>query len=120
AVSVAFGIAAMTVAVCSPVLGQLLDRGRPLRVIAPGIVVFGVAFASLSLLTANIWQLYLTCMVIGVVGNATAQMAYSRAVSSWFEARRGMALSLLMAGGAVGAMVLPPTAQALIDGVGWR
>lgn len=120
AVSVAFGIAAMTVAVCSPALGHLLDRGRPRHVIVPGITVFGLAFASLALLTSSIWQLYLTCMVIGVVGNTTAQMAYSRAVSSWFEARRGFALSLLMAGGAVGAMVLPPTAQALIDGIGWR
>ncbi len=120
AVSVAFGIAAMTVAVSSPVLGHLLDRGRPRRVIVPGIAVFGLAFASLALLTPRIWQLYLTCMVIGVVGNTTAQMAYSRAVSSWFEARRGFALSLLMAGGAIGAMVLPPTAQALIDGIGWR
>lgn len=120
AVSVGFGIAAMTVAVSSPVLGHLLDRGRPRRVIAPGVAVFGLGFASLALLTPRIWQLYLTCMVIGVVGNATAQMAYSRAVSSWFEARRGFALSLLMAGGAVGAMVLPPTAQALIDVVGWR
>jgi predicted MFS family arabinose efflux permease len=47
-------------------------------------------------------------------------MAYSRAVSSWFEARRGLALAVMMCGGAVGAIVLPPLAQALIAGVGWR
>jgi predicted MFS family arabinose efflux permease len=47
-------------------------------------------------------------------------LAYSRAVSTWFERRRGMALALMMTGGAVGAMVLPPVAQALIQGLGWR
>ena len=46
--------------------------------------------------------------MLGIVGNGTAQMAYSRAVSSWFDRRRGMALALMMCGGAVGAMVLPP------------
>ena len=47
-------------------------------------------------------------------------MAYSRAVSSWFDSRRGMALAMVMAGGAVGAMVLPPMTEALIGSIGWR
>jgi MFS family permease len=120
AVSAAFGIAAMTVAVCSPGLGYLLDRLPPCRVIVPCVAVFGLAFASLSLLTPNIWHLYAVFFVIGVVGNGTAQMAYARAVTGWFDARRGTALALVMAGGAVGAMVLPPAAEALIRDVGWR
>ncbi len=119
-VSAAFGIAAMTVAVCSPPLGQLLDRFPPRRIILPAVAVFGLAFASLSLLTPHLWHLYAVFFVLGVVGNGTAQMAYSRAVSSWFERRRGMALSLVMAGGAVGAIVLPPATDSLIASVGWR
>ncbi len=59
-------------------------------------------------------------MIIGAAGNGTAQLAYTRAVSSWFEKRRGMALALVMTGGALGAMILPPVAQALIQRVGWR
>ncbi len=55
-----------------------------------------------------------------MVGNGTAQMAYARALSSWFEARRGLALAIMMAGGALGAMVLPPLTQALIGRIGWR
>ena len=119
-VSAAFGIAAMTVAVCSPPLGYLLDRVNPARIVVPCLIVFGLAFASLSLLTPNIWHLYAVFFVLGVVGNGTAQMAYSRAVSSWFEARRGMALAIVMAGGAMGAMVLPPIAESLIARYGWR
>jgi MFS family permease len=52
--SLAFGIAAMTVAACSPPLGYLLDRFGPRRVILPCLTVFGCAFASLSLLTPHI------------------------------------------------------------------
>jgi MFS family permease len=119
-VSAAFGIAAMTVAACSPPLGYLFDRIRPTRIIVPCLVVFGVAFASLALLTPHIWHLYAVFFVLGVVGNGTAQMAYSRAVSSWFTKRRGTALAVIMSGGAVGAMVLPPATEALIQAVGWR
>jgi predicted MFS family arabinose efflux permease len=120
AVSASFGIAAMTVAVCSPPLGYLLDRVNPKRIILPCLIVFGCAFASLSLLTPRLWQLYATFFVLGIVGNGTAQMAYTRAVSSWFVARRGMALAVVMSGGAVGAMILPPIATVLIQRVGWR
>lgn len=119
-VSAAFGIAAMTVAVCSPPLGYLLDRLGPRRVIVPSLTIFGLAFASLALLTPRLWHLYAVFVVLGMVGNGTAQMAYTRAVSSWFERRRGMALAVLLSGGAIGAMVLPPAAQSLIDRLGWR
>jgi MFS family permease len=120
AVSAAFGIAAMTVAVCSPPLGYLLDRYSPRRILVPCMAVFGCAFASLSLLTPHIWQLYASFFVMGIVGNGTAQMAYSRAVSSWFVERRGMGLAVVMSGGAIGAMVLPPVAEAMIERAGWR
>ena len=120
AVSAAFGIAAMTVAVCSPPLGYLLDRVPPRRIILPCLLVFGAAFASLSLLTPRLWHFYAVFLVLGSVGNGTAQMAYSRAVTSWFDRRRGMALALIMSGGALGAIVLPPVAEALIRIAGWR
>jgi MFS family permease len=120
AVSGAFGVAAMSVAVCSPLIGYLLDRHHPRRIILPCLAIFGGAFASLSLLTPHLWHLYATFILLGIVGNGTAQMAYSRAVSSWFERRRGAALALVLSGGAVGAMVLPPTAAALIRHIGWR
>ena len=100
-VSAAFGIAAMTVAVCSPLLGYLLDRYSPRKTIVPCLTIFGCAFASLALLTPHLWHLYAVFLVLGIVGNGTAQMAYSRAVSSWFDRRRGTALALVMSGGAL-------------------
>ena len=120
AASLAFSIAALMIAACSPLLGHLLDRVGARRVILPCVTVFGCAFASLALLTPHLWHLYAIFAILGAVGNGTAMLAYSRAVSTWFERRRGMALALMMTGGAVGAIVLPPLAQALIQGLGWR
>jgi len=120
AASAAFGVAALAVAACSPVLGLLLDRYPARRIILPCLTIFGCAFASLSLLTHHLWHLYSVFLVLGVVGNGTAHLAYSRAVATWFHERRGTAFALLMTGGAVGAMALPPAAEALIRAVGWR
>lgn len=119
-ISAAFGFAALTVAVCSPLLGHLLDRCGPRKIVLPCMAVFGLAFASLSALTPSLARLYATFIAIGIVGNGTTQMGYSRAVSTWFDRRRGLALSLVMAGVGTGAMVFPPLAQKLISGYGWR
>ncbi|HLH04836.1 MAG TPA: MFS transporter [Bryobacteraceae bacterium] len=120
AVSAAFGFAAIAVAVCSPVLGWLLDRFPARRIILPCMAVFGTSFASLSLLRAPIWHLYAIFLLLGIVGNGTAHLAYSRALSTWFDKRRGTAFAALLGGGAAGAMVLPLAAQYLIGNFGWR
>jgi MFS family permease len=120
AISAAFGLAALAVAACSPPLGLLLDRYPARRIILPCLAIFGLAFASLSLLTRHLWHLYAVFIVLGIVGNGTAHLAYSRAISTWFQARRGVAFAVLMTGGALGAMVLPLVAQSLIGAVGWR
>jgi MFS family permease len=120
AVSAAFGIAALAVAACSPPLGWLLDRYPARRIILPCLTIFGCAFASLSLLTPHLWQFYATFLILGIVGNGTAHLAYSRVLTTWFRERRGVAFSILLGGGAVGAIVLPPIAEALIHAVGWR
>ncbi len=119
-ISAAFGLAAMSVAVSSPGLGRLLDRYGAKRVVVPCMVIFGAAFASLSLLTPSLTHLYATFVLLGLVGNGTTQMGYSRAVASWFVSRRGMALAIVVAGVGVGAIVFPAVAQAVIDGYGWR
>ena len=120
AISSAFGIAAITVAVFSPGIGTLLDRYPPRRIILPSILVFAAAYASLSLLTPNISRFYLTYFVLGVVGNGTAQLAYTRAVLTWFQKHRGIALALVLTGSGTGSIVIPLLIQAVIQHHGWR
>ena len=120
AVSRGFGFAALAIAVASPKLGQLLDRFSPRKIIIPCFAIYGVAVASLALLTPHIAHFYATLLVVGLVGNGTAQMGYSRAISTWFDRRRGLALALVMAGTGAGSIILPALAQWLIDSHGWR
>lgn len=120
AISSAFGIAAITVAVFSPGIGILLDRFPPRWIILPSIIIFSLAYLSLSLLTSHITQFYLTYFVLGVVGNGTAQLAYTRAVLTWFQRHRGLALAIVLTGSGTGSIVVPLVTQAVIHAYGWR
>jgi MFS family permease len=120
AVSGGFAIGAMTVGLVSPLLGRLIDRLGPRRIILPCMTVFGCGIASLSLLRSGIWQFYATCFVLGLVGNGAAHLAYSRSISTWFEKRLGRALAFVMVGSGLGAMILPVVAQNVLTHFGWR
>ncbi len=119
-ISLAFSLAAITVSLCSPLIGRWTDRAGARRVILVCATVYAAAFASLSLLGGTLWQLYATYIVIGAVGNGATQLPYSRVVTEWFDRRRGLALSLMMSGVGAGIVLMPTLGQALIDAHGWR
>ena len=119
-VSLALTCVAVTVAACSALIGWLIDKTGPRRVIIVCSLIFGLAFASLSFLGPHIVQLYLVYVVLGLAGNGTTQLAYSRAVCTWFERKRGVALSVISAGAGAGAMVLPLATAWIIERQGWR
>lgn len=116
----AFALAAITVALVSPLIGLLLDRFPPRRIILPAILAFAVALASLSRLGSHIAQFYLTFFVLGLAANGTAQFAYTRTILTWFSRRRGFALALLLTGSGVGSILIPPLTEWMIQDHGWR
>lgn len=116
----AFALAAITVALVSPLIGILLDRFPPRRIILPGILIFALALAALSRLTPNIVQFYAAFFVMGLVANATAQFAYTRTILTWFTCHRGVALALLLTGSGIGSILIPPLTEWMIEHHGWR
>ena len=120
AISAGFATAAVTLGLISPLLGRWIDRFGPRRIILTCMTIYICAFASLALLRAGIWQFYVTCFILGLVGNGAAHLAYSRSISTWFHRRLGTALAFVMVGTGLGAMILPVVAQSIIGRSGWR
>jgi predicted MFS family arabinose efflux permease len=116
----AFALAAITVALVSPLIGLLLDRMPPRRIILPCIVGFALALGSLSRLGENPLRFYLTFFAMGLVANGTAQFAYTRTMLTWFRKHRGFALALILTGSGVGSIWIPPATQWVIAHSGWR
>ena len=119
-IGLAFSFMVVAVIIMSPLMGGLLDRYGARRCLLLGTLVFGLFLASMCLLTADIRHYYALFVLLGLSGTATTAICYSRLLVSWFEQRKGWALGLALTGTGIGAMIIPPLAQALIQSLGWR
>jgi nitrate/nitrite transporter NarK len=119
-ISRCFTIAALSVAISSPIVGKLLDIFEPRELITGCMIGFGIGLASMAWLTSNLWQLYVTAAFIGVAGSGTFQLGYARVIATWFQRRLGGALSIVVAGSSIGSIFLPSLVQRSIASYGWR
>ena len=104
----------------SPLWGVVLDRFGPRRVILFSLVALSLLVASLGLLTPNLWQLYLVFLGIPLLGGGASPLGYSAVMVRRFDRKLGFALGLSLLGVGLGGAVLPPLAQFLVAGFGWR
>jgi MFS family permease len=116
----AFSLSAVVQGMLSPVIGMLVDRVGPRRVILGGAVVLGVATMAASRVTA-LWHLYVVVGLFTAVGVCAVGWVPSGAlVAQWFAHRQASVMGLAFSGMGVGVLAVGPLAQWLIDGHGWR
>lgn len=120
AISLGASIALVAAGVSSPIIGYLIDRHGAKPVIAQSAIVLAAGLMSLSFLRGEIWEFYAIYLVIGVVGNGTTQLPYSKVIVRHVVQRRGLALAMLMAGVGAGGLIVPLATEQMIDTVGWR
>ncbi|HJQ56969.1 MAG TPA: MFS transporter [Vineibacter sp.] len=116
----AFSFGFLVTAGLSPVLGWLMDRHGPRVVMEIGVVLMGAGLLLASQISEP-WHLYMTLGVL--VGSGSVCMGYtgqSLFLPNWFVRRRGLAVSLAFAGVGIGAIVMMPWMQSLIDRADWR
>lgn len=119
-ISLALGLSSLAGAVSGPVVGNLMDRYGIRPVLLPAIVLFCAATASLGFLQNSLLMLYAMFVVIGILGAAHSPLAYSKAITGWFDRRRGIALGISNVGSGLNAALAPTIAQFLTDAHGWR
>lgn len=103
-----------------PVAGALADRFGSRRVLIPGLVLTGGAFAAFGLLTPSLWHWFGAWLVFTLCQTLTRSPIWNRTVSAAFSVSRGLALAILMAGISVGQLLVPIVASTLIERYGWR
>jgi MFS family permease len=104
----------------SPLIGGLIDRYGPKRVIIPGTLIL-CAGLLLSSFTTSLAQFYFFYGVIVAVGvSFISIVAYSSILAHWFERKRGIAVGFAVSGMGLGTFALVPLAQYLISFWGWR
>lgn len=119
-ISLALTCFTVSLAICLPLVGRLVDRFGSRRILVPSILVCGVCLAVIPLAVSRLWQLLLVFTVIGSLGAGANNLAYMRTIAAWFNLRRGLAIGLSMAGAGFSFAYVPPLVQGIIDTYGWR
>jgi len=119
---ISFGITIYGVlgALLAPAFGWLADRYGVRKVALGSLTVFGLIFASFSVIPGDLFWFYVLWTMIGLFGIGSTPITWSRAINLWFFRQRGLALGLTLVGTSVSAMLLPFITTQLISQVGWR
>ena len=118
--SFALSVGGILGAIAVPVLGNMMDRWSIRRVALPGIVVYAIFLSLMGLAPAVLGIFTLMFALAEMTSAIQTPLGYAKAISAWFDRRRGLALGIAMSGVGLGAFVVPQLAQRLIERVGWR
>jgi MFS family permease len=120
ATAAAFSISSVVQGVLSPVIGMLVDRLGPRRIMLGGAAVLGVACVLASRI-GSLWSLYAVTGVLAAIGLcAVSWVPSGTLIARWFAERRGSVLGIAFSGMGAGVLVMGPLAQSLIGAYGWR
>jgi MFS transporter, OFA family, oxalate/formate antiporter len=118
--SLAYSTSQLVAGASSPLVGALVDRLGPRRLVLLGgslltLGLFGSAYAS------ALWQvvaLYGVVMTIGA--NCLGLVVFVPLLSRWYVHRRGMAISVVQSANGFSRAVSAPVVQLMIMAIGWR
>lgn len=118
--SLAYSVGQIVGGVCSPLVGGLVDRLGPARMVLLGGCLLTLGLVGSAVATA-LWQVVFLYGVVMTLGAACIGMVvFVPLISRLFVAQRGLAISVLQSANGFGRAISAPVAQMLMDGVGWR
>lgn len=118
--AVALSIAMVAYMVMAPIVGLLVDRIGPRKVMLPGILLTGLGLL-LCTQIETLTQFYLFYGVVAGLGIPCLSIApFTIILSHWFERKRGTANGLASVGMGMSSPLFVPLFQYIISLLGWR
>jgi cyanate permease len=110
----------LTLAVMSPLIGFVTDRIGIRIPIAISLFSVAAVYVGLGLLLNSYGTYIFFHILMSVVGVAALPVVFTRAINSWFDRSRGLALGITLVGTGLTATFGPSYVTALIAEHGWR
>jgi MFS family permease len=118
--SSALSITMLASLVFGPVVGRLVDRYGPRRVALTGCFTYLVGMSLLATANGSIWQWRLLCVLMGACIAPLSPTTWITAVSGRFNASRGLALAIVLAGSGGASALWPILSARYVEWLGWR
>jgi len=120
AISVAAAIGWLANGLSQPLVGYLTDKygGRPVLVIS--LAVMAVATIAVATVSNVVGLIVLYGFVISFASGGISPATTGVVIARWFDRRRGTAMSVLIAGGSVGGLVVVPFLSFVLVEFSWQ
>jgi Arabinose efflux permease len=119
-IGVAVSCLTLTIFLGGPWVGRLVDRLGVKKIATVSIVLYALGLAAMSQISSSIWTLYAGYVGLALLGLGASHICYLRAVASWFDHARGIALGVAGAGAGIFAAIAPLFLPQWIEAYGWR
>ena len=103
----AFSMAQLEGSIIGPLMGYLIDRLGPRRMVLMGLIITGLGFLLFSR-TNNIFIFYLSYGMIMLGTAAGTWLPYMSVVNRWFVRKRAMGMAIAGLGSPLGGLALVP------------
>lgn len=103
----------------APYITRKLAQGDLRKIQTTSIVVFSLAYMSYGL-AQNIVHIYISSLILGVAFLSATIIPISLMITNWFNEKRGLAMSIALAGVGLGGFIFSPLITKWIGIYGWR
>lgn len=110
----------LTAMIATPTAGNIADRIGARKVALVAIVAFSFSFMAFALNNGSLVVYYLLWVVLAICGAGTLPITFTRAISNWFHAKRGLALGLALIGTGISGAIVKIIAATVAEAYGWR
>ncbi len=118
--SLAVGTGFLVNGVTQPFIGRLFDRYSSRSVLLIGLVVAGLATASLSLTFNFLFLFFVFGILLSTAMSGASITNTMSLLSKWFQRKRSTVLGLNVAGASLGGLTLVPFGMFLLQATSWR
>jgi MFS transporter, OFA family, oxalate/formate antiporter len=119
-VSIAYSVSQLVGGASSPLVGALVDRLGPRRLLLLGGAILVLSLIA-SAYVAALWQIVVLYGVVMTIGaNCLGLVVFVPLLSRHFVRRRGMAISIVQSANGIARGLSAPLVQVLIAMIGWR
>ena len=113
-------IALLAFGLVSPLAGASIVRFGPRKNIILGNCLAALGMFGMSQ-CRELWQLYVFFgVMVGLGAGFGLYIACTTLVNNWFEARKSLAMGIVVTAGSLAGFAFPPLASWLIETVGWQ